>query len=109
MRRVGHRSGDAVRLSPSCAVGGWLCDINELLHTPTAAPLLDRGFISFDDNGDVLVSPVADVVSLRRMGLDPRSPPRPLAFNTDQRHFLAHYRKEVFLAAEEGLEVWTGK
>ncbi len=72
---------------------------NGLLLTPTADHLFDRGFISFDDNGEVLVSPVADVVSLGRMGLDPANPPRPLPFNTDQKHFLAHHRKEIFLAA----------
>ena len=47
------------------------------------------GFISFEDTGEVLVSPVADAVSLRRMGLDSEHPPRPLAFNMDQKHFLA--------------------
>jgi hypothetical protein len=72
---------------------------NGLLLTPTADHLFDRGFITFDDNGEVLVSPVADVVSLKRMGLDPANPPRPLPFNVDQRHFLAHHRKEIFLAA----------
>jgi hypothetical protein len=70
---------------------------NGLLLTPTADHLFDRGFISFDDNGEVLISPVADVISLRRMGLDPTNPPRPLPFNTDQKHFLAHHRKEIFL------------
>jgi putative restriction endonuclease len=72
---------------------------NGLLLTPTADHLFDRGFISFDDNGEVLVSPVADTVSLRRMGLDLANPPPPLPFNSDQKHFLAHHRKEIFLAA----------
>jgi hypothetical protein len=72
---------------------------NGLLLTPTADHLFDRGFISFDDSGEVLISPVADVVSLRRMGLDPQNPPRPLPLNTDQKHFLSHHRKEIFLAA----------
>jgi len=76
-----------------------LHEANGLLLTPTADHLFDRGFISFEDNGEVMVSPVADAVSLRRMGLDPQNPPRPLAFNTDQKHFLAHHRKEIFLAA----------
>ena len=71
---------------------------NGLLLTPTADHLFDRGFVSLDDDGEVLVSPVADVVSLRRMGLDPSNPPRPLSFNQDQKHFLAHHRREIFLA-----------
>lgn len=72
---------------------------NGLLLTPTADHLFDRGFISFEDNGEVLVSPVVDVVSLKKMGLDPERPPRPIPFNVDQKHFLAHHRKEVFLSA----------
>ncbi|MDA1277967.1 MAG: HNH endonuclease signature motif containing protein [Verrucomicrobia bacterium] len=72
---------------------------NGLLLTPTADHLFDRGFISFEDNGDVLISPVVDVVSLKRMGIDPERPPQPIPFNIDQRHFLNHHRREVFLAA----------
>jgi hypothetical protein len=72
---------------------------NGLLLTPTADHLFDRGFISFDDGGEVLVSPVADAISLRRMGLDPENPPRPFPFNTDQKHFLAHHRRDVFLSS----------
>ena len=72
---------------------------NGLLLTPSADHLFDRGFISFEDNGEVMIAPVADVVSLRRMGLDHDHPPRPLAFNSDQKHFLNHHRREIFLAA----------
>ena len=69
--------------------------------TPTADHLFDRGFISFEENGELLISPVADVSSLRRMGVDPSNPPRPVAFNNDQKHFLAHHRQQIFLAAAE--------
>jgi hypothetical protein len=72
---------------------------NGLLLTPTADHLFDRGFISFEASGEVIISPVVDVVSLKRMGLDPERPPRPTPFNTDQKHFLNHHRREVFLAA----------
>jgi hypothetical protein len=71
---------------------------NGLLLTPSADHLFDRGFISFEDNGEVLVSPVVIVVSLKRMGLDPKNPPKPLPFNVDQKHFLNHHRREIFLA-----------
>jgi hypothetical protein len=33
------------------------------------------------------------------MGADPDSPPPPLTFNRDQRHFLEFHRREVFLGA----------
>jgi hypothetical protein len=59
------------------------------------------GFITFDDTGEILISPVADVISLKRMGLDPQNPPRPVPLNTDQKHLLAHHRKETFLSAAE--------
>ncbi len=72
---------------------------NGLLLTPTADHLFDRGFITFDDSGEVIVSPVADVHSLRKMGLDPERPPRPIPFNSDQKHFLNHHRREIFLTA----------
>ena len=35
--------------------------------------------------------------SLKRMGVDPDSPPRPQPFIGDQRHSLAFHRREVFL------------
>ena len=76
-----------------------LSGANGLLLTPTADHLFDRGFISFDDNGEILIARVADRVSLRRMGLNADKPPPPISFNSDQKHFLSHHRAEVFLGA----------
>jgi len=70
---------------------------NGLLLTPTIDHLFDRGFISFDDSGDTLISPVADSESLIKMGIDPKSPPKVGSFGPDQRFFLNHHRKAVFL------------
>lgn len=42
---------------------------NGLLLTPDADLLFDRGFISFKDDGEVLVSPRVDGDDLRRLGL----------------------------------------
>ena len=70
---------------------------NGLLLTPTIDHLFDRGFISFSDDGDVLVSPVADQDSLPRMGLICDSPVFAGRFNADQRHFLEYHRQEIFL------------
>jgi len=94
-----HLIGSHIKPWRECTNDERLHGANGLLLTPTADHLFDRGFISFEDSGDVMVSPVVDGVSLRRMGLDPEQPPRPLPFNTDQRHFLAHHRREIFLAA----------
>ncbi|MEZ5459241.1 MAG: HNH endonuclease signature motif containing protein [Steroidobacteraceae bacterium] len=47
---------------------------NGLLLTPTVDHLFDRGFISFEGNGRVIVSPVAHAESLRGMGVNPAVP-----------------------------------
>lgn len=74
-----------------------LAGSNGLLLTPSIDHLFDRGFISFDDDGVALVSPVADPESLPRMGvaLDRRLFTGP--FNPEQRRFLEYHRKEIFL------------
>lgn len=70
---------------------------NGLLLTPTIDHLFDRGFISFGDDGEVLVSPVADKDSLPRMGVTCESRIFAGRFNNDQKHFLDYHRKEIFL------------
>jgi hypothetical protein len=42
---------------------------NGLLLTPSIDHLFDRGFISFENNGRLLVSPVAHQPSLEKMGV----------------------------------------
>jgi putative restriction endonuclease len=70
---------------------------NGLLLTPDADHLFDRGYISFDDNGDVLVSPVAHHDSLVKMGLDPASLKNVGSFSSGQGTFLKFHREQVFL------------
>lgn len=70
---------------------------NGLLLTPDADHLFDRGFVSFDDNGDVLVSPVAHVPSMIQMGLDPKLLKNVGAFSDGQKGYLAFHRESVFL------------
>lgn len=68
---------------------------NGLLLTPNADHLFDRGFIGFEDNGDVLVSPVADPDSVGRMGVSiPKNVGR---FSDGQKSFLAYHRENVLL------------
>jgi putative restriction endonuclease len=74
-----------------------LCGANGLLLTPSIDHLFDRGFVSFDDNGIVLVSPIADPESLPRMGVRLDRPIFSGTFNGDQRHFLEYHRRNVFL------------
>lgn len=70
---------------------------NGLLLTPTIDHLFDRGFIAFEDNGKVIVSPVAHSESLRRMGIDPTQPPSVGSFSTGQRRYLEFHRENVLL------------
>ena len=70
---------------------------NGLLLTPSIDHLFDRGFISFGDEGDVLVSPVADTESLSRMGVRCDGPVFVGRFSNDQKYFLDYHRKEIFL------------
>lgn len=70
---------------------------NGLLLTPTIDHLFDRGFISFKDNGDLLISPVAVGSSLQRMGVDPTQKINVGTFSFGQRQFLAYHRQSVFL------------
>ena len=70
---------------------------NGLLLTPSIDHLFDRGFISFTDEGDLITSPVADLQSLGRMGVDPQVADNVGRFNSDQRFFLEYHREEILL------------
>jgi len=73
---------------------------NGLLLTPNADHLFDRGFISFDDNGDVLVSPVAHQDSVVRLGIDPMRRLNVGRFSGGQRKYLEYHRKNVLLESK---------
>lgn len=70
---------------------------NGLLLTPSIDHLFDRGFISFGDEGEVLISPIADRDSVSRMGVAMDRPMFTGRFNADQAHFLDYHRNRVFL------------
>lgn len=70
---------------------------NGLLLTPDADHLFDRGFVSFEDNGGVLWSPVAHIPSLLKMGLDPSALKNVGGFSEGQKSYLAFHRESVFL------------
>ncbi len=83
--------------------------MNGLLLTPDADHLFDRGFISFQDDGEVLVSPRVDRSDLQRLGFDQlvwerfgvaEAPAiwRTEGFVSSQRSYLAYHRSEVFAA-----------
>jgi putative restriction endonuclease len=72
---------------------------NGLLLTPSIDHLFDRGFISFHDDGELIVSPVAHASSLERMGVPTRETVNVGAFSSGQRRFLEYHRDAVLLRA----------
>jgi putative restriction endonuclease len=72
---------------------------NGLLLTPSIDHLFDRGFISFQDNGSLIVSPVADRPSLERMGVPTGAVANVGHFSPGQRRFLEYHRDSVLLQA----------
>lgn len=72
---------------------------NGFLLTPSIDHLFDRGFISFADDGELLISRRADQTSLKRMGVPVGGPIGVGGFNSDQKFFLDYHRREIFLQA----------
>lgn len=72
---------------------------NGLLLTPDVDHLFDRGFISFEGSGKVLISPVAHRESIRKMGLEDALRANVGGFTAVQEAFLAFHRESVFLEA----------
>lgn len=72
---------------------------NGLLLTPSIDHLFDRGFIGFEDSGDLIISPVAHKPSLRRMGVETDRAINVGIFTEGQRRFLDFHRNAVLLNA----------
>jgi hypothetical protein len=72
---------------------------NGLLLTPSIDHLFDRGFIGFEDDGDLIISPVAHQPSLERMGIDTKRTVNVGGFTEGQRRFLDFHRTAVLLRA----------
>ena len=70
---------------------------NGLLLTPSIDHLFDRGFIGFENNGRLIISPVAHRPSLQLMGIDTAQTVNVGKFSSGQQIFLEFHRKSVFL------------
>jgi hypothetical protein len=75
---------------------------NGLLLTPSIDHLFDRGFISFEPDGRLLVSPVAHRASLERMAVPVGERVNVGAFSAGQRRYLEFHQERVFLEAKVG-------
>jgi putative restriction endonuclease len=74
---------------------------NGLLLTPTIDHLFDRGFISFENTGRLIVSPVAHRISLQRMGIETDRVVNVGGFSQGQRRYLDYHRSSVLLQAAQ--------
>jgi len=70
---------------------------NGLLLTPSIDHLFDRGFIGFEDDGPLIISPVAHGSSLLRMGIDTKKVVNVGGFTSGQKRFLDFHRNAVLL------------
>lgn len=70
---------------------------NGLLLTPSIDHLFDEGFISFEDDGVLLVSPVAHGPSLQRMGVHTDEVVNVGSFSEGQRRYLEYHRDQLLL------------
>jgi hypothetical protein len=70
---------------------------NGLLLTPSIDHLFDRGFIGFENNGKLIISPVAHRPSLARMGVATEQIVNVGGFSSGQKQFLDFHRNSVFL------------
>jgi putative restriction endonuclease len=70
---------------------------NGLLLTPSIDHLFDRGFIGFEDAGNLIISPVAHKPSLQRMGVETDRLMNVGTFTEGQRQFLEFHRNAVLL------------
>lgn len=68
---------------------------NGLLLTPNADRLFDRGYIGFNDDGSLLLSPKLHTMDLQRLGLSPAS--LSSSFHDRQAAYLDYHRAHVFL------------
>lgn len=67
---------------------------NGLFLSPHLDKLFDAGFMSFEDTGKMLISPLLDQDVLVRWGVDPGR--RTKIFRQEQVYFLASHRESVF-------------
>ncbi len=82
--------------------------MNGLMLTPDADLLFDRGFITFEDDGEIRISPRFDQDDLRRLGLgelawtqlgfsEAPMPWQTKTFAEAQRNYLAYHRAAVYI------------
>lgn len=70
---------------------------NGFLLTPNVDQLFDKGLISFEDDGDLIISEVADFNSLKKMGMPVDQKLNVGIFSEGQKNYLDWHREAFFL------------
>ena len=100
VERVEHLVGSHCKPWRDCSSNQERLDgENGLLLTPSIDHLFDRGFISFENDGRLLISRVAHKESLRRMGVPVDTAHNVGGFSEGQKRYLDYHRDSVFLEA----------
>lgn len=73
---------------------------NGFMLTPTIDHLFDRGFISFENNGELVISPVADQGTLIKMGIPIKENFNVGKFTDGQKSYLQSHRDSFLLASK---------
>lgn len=83
-----------------CATGDERVDGNNgLLLSPTADHLFDRGWITFEDNGDLVRSNAIPDDVIVRLGIDLSQGRKCGAFSKPQKNYLEYHRNKIFESA----------
>jgi len=70
---------------------------NGLLLSPSADHMFDKGYITFTNSGDILISKRIDHAQLRLLGLSPEKLVNVGTFNLKQSEYLEYHRNNVFM------------
>ncbi len=100
-----RRHLSAVHIKPwsDCDDREQLDGFNGLLLSPHAAHLFGRGYISFADDGDLLVSRTLNPAVLEQWSV--KAPRNVGAFAPEQCRYLAHHRQRIFEQHDGGRRV----
>jgi putative restriction endonuclease len=69
---------------------------NGLLLSPNIDHLFDRGYISFESNGNLIISSEAEFESLGLMGINVNAPLNVGSFTEGQKDYLSYHRQHVY-------------
>jgi len=70
---------------------------NGFMLTPTIDHLFDRGFVSFENSGDLIISPIAHKDSMHKMGFIEESKINVGGFTDGQKSYLDWHRDSILL------------